>query len=51
MRAIQPFRHAAIKRHWDRFKYAKKKRELMMQILEESEQVAKDLLGEQFVSY
>ena len=40
-----------IKRFWDRFKYQKKKRELLMQSLKESEEVAKDILGQEFVGF
>lgn len=45
MLAIQPIRHSMIKKYFDKFKYQKKKRELLFQILKESEEQAEEILS------
>ena len=53
MLAIQPIRHGMIKKYFDKFKFQKKKRELLLQILEESEEHAAEILAPsgEFVPY
>lgn len=45
MLAIQPIRHGMIKRFFDKFKWQKKKRDLLLEIVEGSEEQAADILG------
>jgi large subunit ribosomal protein L28 len=53
MLAIQPIRHGMIKKYFDKFKYQRKKRELLLQLLEESEEQAAEILSPsgEFVPY
>jgi large subunit ribosomal protein L28 len=53
MLAIQPLRHGMIKRYFDKFKWQKKKRDLLLEIVDESEEQAADILGPsgEFVPY
>lgn len=50
---IQPIRHGMIKRYFDKFKYQKKKRELLLEILKESEEHVADILAPtgEFIAY
>jgi hypothetical protein len=45
MLAIQPIRHGIFKKYFDRFKYNKNKREILMKTIEESEIYVEDILG------
>ena len=45
MLAIQPIRHSTIKKYFDKFKYQRKKRELLLELLKESEEQAEQILG------
>lgn len=45
MLAIQPIRHGMIKKYFDKFKYQKKKRELLLKLVDDSEEQAQDILG------
>jgi|LauGreDrversion4_2_1035121.scaffolds.fasta_scaffold395686_3 hypothetical protein len=53
MLAIQPIRHSTIKKYFDKFKYQRKKRELLLELLKESEEQAEQILGPtgEFVPY
>lgn len=50
---IQPLRHGMIKRYFDKFKWQKKKRELLLEILKESEEQVAEILSPtgEFVPY
>ncbi len=45
MLAIQPLRHGIFKKYFDKFKYNKGRRELLLKIIEESEEAVIDVLG------
>lgn len=53
MVSLQPIRHGIIKRYFEKFKFQKKKRELLLQLLEESEEHAAEILSPsgEFVPY
>lgn len=51
MTALQPIRHGVIKKFFQRFKYQRKKREYLLQLIEESEEVTKEILGEDYVHF
>ncbi len=51
MRQIQPVRHAMIKQYFDKYKYQKKKRELLFEALKESEEHTKEILEDDFVPF
>ena len=38
MKDLQPIRHGVIKKYWDKYKYKKSKRELLMESLKETEE-------------
>jgi DNA-binding transcriptional regulator WhiA len=46
-----PIRHGVIRKYFDKFKYQKKKREMLFKLLEESESQAKEILKEDYVHY
>lgn len=45
MLAIQPLRHGVFKKFFNRFKYNKQKRELLLKTIEESEEYVADILA------
>ncbi len=45
MIAIQPIRHSMIKKYFDKFNWQKKKRELLLEVVRESEEQAEEILG------
>ena len=45
MLALQPVRHGLFKKYFDKFKFNKKKRELLLQFIKDSEEQAEDILG------
>jgi glycerol-3-phosphate O-acyltransferase len=51
MMALQPIRHGVIKKFFQRFKYQRKKREYLLQLIEESEETTKEILGEDYVHF
>lgn len=53
MLQIQPIRHGVIRKYFQKFKWQRKKRELLFQILEESEEQVAEILGptNEFVPY
>lgn len=45
MLALQPVRHAMFKKYFDKYKYQKKKRELLLEFIAESEEQAEEILS------
>lgn len=45
MIAIQPVRHGLFKKYFDKYKFNKKKRDMLLQYIQESEEVVEDVLG------
>lgn len=45
MLAIQPLRHGVIRKYFDKFKFQKKKRDLLLSVLQESEEQAAEILS------
>jgi hypothetical protein len=45
MLSLQPVRHAMFKKYFDKFKYQKKKREMLLECIAESEEHAEEILG------
>lgn len=48
---LQPYRHKVIKQYFDKYRYHKKKREMLFAKLEESETFAKQVLRDEYVHY
>lgn len=53
MLAMQPVRHGLFKKYFDKFKFNKKKREMLLQFIKDSEEQVEDILGPsgEFVPY
>lgn len=53
MLALQPVRHGLFKKYFDKYKFNKKKREMLLQFIAESEEQAEDILAPsgEFVSF
>ena len=48
---MQPIRHGLIKRYIDKVKYQKRKRENLLRLVEKTEEIPKEILGEDYVHY
>ena len=42
---MQPVRHGLFKKYFDKFKFNKKKREMLLQFIKDSEEQVEDILG------
>ncbi|CDW76047.1 ribosomal protein l28 containing protein [Stylonychia lemnae] len=51
MMKLQPIRHGVFKRYLEQYKYQKKKRETLLRAMEESEEVVKDVLRDDYVHF
>ena len=51
MKAIMPIRHVWMRKYLDKYKWSKEKREELIQMFEESEEQAAEILGDEYVHF
>jgi len=51
MRAMQPIRWGVIKKFFNKFKYNKEKRDLVLSLVEESEESIKEVMLDEYVHF
>lgn len=51
LKQIQPIRHAMIKKFFDKFKYMRNKRDLVLELAEDAEEGIEEVLGDEYVHF